>query len=285
MTAPRFLLAIDMDGTLLKDDKTIADEDAIAIREAYRHGILVTLATGRLTAGVMPVARELGLTAPLVCADGAVLLDPASGDTLLRRSIAAERASRAVGEIMRHGLVPYVFLADTIHCESSGQRHRAMVETWSREVVVHDCLVAASAWQTPDSVSMAVGVGAESEVVRAYEHLREAHIDHLDTVYFKMAGTPEWAVRSLPSGCDKGEMLARLAERLEVPRARVAAVGDWLNDLGMFRYAGRSFAMGHAPDVVLRAATDRLSSTSVRGGGIAEAIALLIQSGGPNPRS
>lgn len=284
MPAPRFLLAIDMDGTLLKDDKTIAEEDAAAIREAHRHGILVTLATGRLTAGTMPVARELGLTAPLVCADGAVLIDPTSGDTLLRRSISAERASTAVSEIMRHGLVPFVFLADSIHCESSGQRHRAMVETWSREVVVHDCLVAAAAWQTPDSVSMAVGVGGEPEVLRAYEHLCQAHVDHLDTVYFKLAGTPEWAVRSLPSGCDKGEMLARLAERLDVPRANVAAVGDWLNDLGMFQYAGRSFAMGHAPDVVLRAATDRLRATSVRGGGIAEAISLLLQAEARDPR-
>lgn len=276
MTPPRFLLAIDMDGTLLKDDKTIAEEDAAAIRDASRHGILVTLATGRLTAGVMPTARELGLTAPLVCADGAVLLDPSSGDTLLRRSIAAERASRAVREIMDHDLVPYVFLADTIHCESSGEQHRAMVETWSREVVVHASLPAASAWQMDGSVSMAIGVGTEKAVVRAYEHLTEAHVDHLDTVYFKMAGTPEWAVRSLPSGCDKGEMLARLAERLHLPAARVVAVGDWLNDLGMFKYAGRSFAMGHAPDVVRSAATDVLRATSARGGGIAEAISMLI---------
>jgi Cof subfamily protein (haloacid dehalogenase superfamily) len=276
MLPPRFLLAVDMDGTLLKDDKTIAEEDAAAIRDAARHGILVTLATGRLTAGVMPSARELGLTVPLVCADGAVLLDPKSGETLLRRSIAADRASRAIRELVEHGLVPYVFLADTIHCESSGERHRTMVETWSREVVVHASLAAAAVWQTPDSVSMAIGIGAEPAVVRAYEHLTQAHVDHLDTVYFKLAGTPEWAVRSLPLGCDKGEMLARLAERLNVPRARVAVVGDWLNDLGMFKYAARSFAMGHAPEVVQRAATDVLRSTSVRGGGIAEAISMLL---------
>jgi hypothetical protein len=276
MIPPRFLLALDMDGTLLKDDKTIAEEDAAAIREASRHGILVTLATGRLTAGVMPTARELALTLPLVCADGAVLLDPKSGDTLLRRSIAADRASRAIREIVEHGLVPYVFLADAIHCESSGEQHRPMVETWSRQVVVHASLATATVWQTPDCVSMAVGIGAEAAVVRASEHLTEAHVDHLDTVYFKLAGTPEWAVRSLPIGCDKGEMLARLAERLHIPRARVAVVGDWFNDLGMFKYAGRSFAMGHAPDVVQRAATDVLRSTSVRGGGIAEAISMLL---------
>jgi hydroxymethylpyrimidine pyrophosphatase-like HAD family hydrolase len=71
-------------------------------------------------------------------------------------------------------------------------------------------------------------------------------------------------------------MLAQLAQRLGVPRARVAAVGDWLNDVGMFAFAGRSFAMGHAPSIVQSAATDVLRSTSRAGGGVAEAIAALI---------
>jgi hydroxymethylpyrimidine pyrophosphatase-like HAD family hydrolase len=71
-------------------------------------------------------------------------------------------------------------------------------------------------------------------------------------------------------------MLAQLAERLALPRARVAAVGDWLNDIGMFKFAGRPFAMAHAPDVVRAAATDVLAATAARGGGVAEAIARLI---------
>jgi Cof subfamily protein (haloacid dehalogenase superfamily) len=276
MQSPRLLLALDMDGTLLRDDKTIAPADVEAIRSASRHGILVTLATGRLTAGTLPTARELGLSAPLVCADGAVLLDPIEGRTLLRRSIVPEQATAAVRSLLDHELVPFVFLADTIHCDAAGERHRAIVETWSREVVVHPSLGAASAWQEPDCVSMTVGIGTEADVLRAHAHLSQAHAGALDTVYFRVAGMPEWAVRSLPGGCDKSDMLARLAERLGIPAARVVAVGDWLNDLGMFKYAGRSFAMGHAPDVVREAATDVLRATSAEGGGIAEAIAALL---------
>jgi hydroxymethylpyrimidine pyrophosphatase-like HAD family hydrolase len=52
----------------------------------------------------------------------------------------------------------------------------------------------------------------------------------------------------------------------------VVVVGDWLNDLPMFEVAGRSFAMGQAPEDVKRAATDRLKADGMRGGGIAEAI-------------
>jgi Cof subfamily protein (haloacid dehalogenase superfamily) len=276
MLAPRYLLAVDMDGTLLRDDKSIAAEDREAILAAPAHGIAVTIATGRLTTGALPVARELGLSTPLVCADGAVLFDPVTGTYLQRRSIVAERAVHAVETIMGHGLVPYVFLADSIHCESSGERHRAVVETWTRDLVVHGSLAGAATWRAPEAVAMTLGVGSEEAVLQVAEQLRGMHVGELDTVHFSLMNTSVWAVRSLPGGCDKGQMLAQLAERLALPRSRVVAVGDWLNDLGMFQYAGRSFAMGHAPAVVRAAATDVLSATAVRGGGVAEAIAKLI---------
>jgi hydroxymethylpyrimidine pyrophosphatase-like HAD family hydrolase len=276
MLEPRYLLAVDMDGTLLRDDKSIAEDDAEAIRSAAAHGILVTIATGRLTTGALPVARALGLSTPLVCADGAVLVDPIGGTFLHRRSIVAERAAHAVDAIMGHGLVPYIFLADSIHCEGSGEQHRAVVETWTRDVVVHGSLVAASTWRAPESVAMTLGLGSEAAVLRASEQLRGVHVGELDTIHFNLFGSTVWAVRSLPGGCDKGEMLAHLAQRLALPRERVAAVGDWLNDLGMFSFAGRSFAMGHAPAVVRAAATCVLRSTAARGGGVAEAISMLI---------
>lgn len=283
MSEPRFLLAVDMDGTLLRDDKTIAPEDLEAIRAAPAHGILVTIATGRLTTGALPVARQLGLSTPLICADGAVLVDPLLGTLLHQRSILAEHAVHAVDTIMANGLVPYVFLADSIHCEASGEQHRSVVETWTPELFVHGSLASAAAWREPECVAMTVGIGSEEWVLRASEQLRRSHLDQLDTVHFSLFGTPVWAVRSLPGGCDKGQMLAQLAARLNLPRTRVAAVGDWLNDLGMFGYAWRSFAMGHAPSIVQNAATDVLRSTSRAGGGVAEAIARLIATNPPEP--
>jgi Cof subfamily protein (haloacid dehalogenase superfamily) len=279
MQAPRFLLAVDMDGTLLRDDKTIAPEDAAAVLAASAHGIAVTIATGRLTTGALPAARELRLGTPLVCADGAVLIDPLQGSVLHRRSIVAEHAERALDVIVGHGLVPYVFLADEIHCEASGEQHRSFVETWTPEVVVHGSLSTAGAWREPERVAMTLGIGTEQWVLRASEQLRGAHAGVLDTVHFNLMGAEVWAVRSLPGGCDKGVMLAQLAESLGLPRSRVAAVGDWYNDVGMFGYAGRSFAMGHAPSAVRNAATDVLRATSRRGGGVAEAIGALIASG------
>lgn len=265
-----------MDGTLLRDDKTIAREDVLAIREAAQNGIAVTLATGRLTTGALPTARALGLSTPLICADGAVLADAETGKSIEQRSMREAHARGALEAIVAHGLMPYVFLSDSIHCDVEGEQHRSIVDTWTRELVVHASLAAAQVWQATDCVAMTLGIGVEAHVERASEHLQEQHASDLDTVHFPMKGTAFSAVRSLPRGCDKAEMLAQLAARMGLPASRVAAVGDWLNDLGMFGYAGRSFAMGQAPSVVQDAATDVLRSTSRAGGGVAEAIAALL---------
>lgn len=272
----RLLLAIDMDGTLLRDDKTIAGEDVDAIRLAASRDIAVTLSTGRLTTGALPTARELGLSTPLICADGSVLVDVSTGAYLEQRSIRREHAERAVLTLFEHGLTPYVFMADAIHCEEAGERQRAFVDTWTREMVVHASLAGASLWQQPEGVAVTLGIGDQGSVARASEHLSARHGDELDTVHFTLGGSSVWGVRSLRRGCDKGQMLASLARRMALPRERVAVVGDWLNDLGMFEYAGRSFAMGHAPPVVRAAATHVLSATSHAGGGVAEAITALL---------
>ena len=65
---------------------------------------------------------------------------------------------------------------------------------------------------------------------------------------------------------------ARLGDE-GVALADTVCVGDWVNDVPMFEVAGRSFAMGQAPDEVKSKATDVLSETTEQGGGVARAVA------------
>jgi hydroxymethylpyrimidine pyrophosphatase-like HAD family hydrolase len=74
------------------------------------------------------------------------------------------------------------------------------------------------------------------------------------------------------AGGTKGTALTWLAKHYGIPLEDTICVGDWLNDLTMFRVAGRSFAMGQAPDEVKAAATDVLEETHEIGGGIAMAV-------------
>jgi hydroxymethylpyrimidine pyrophosphatase-like HAD family hydrolase len=122
---------------------------------------------------------------------------------------------------------------------------------------------------------MAVGVGT-ADAVRSAETALRAHPEvgtHIES--FAIGGTDQWLVRLRPPACNKAIGLASLAERMGLAPSQVATIGDWHNDLEMLKWSGWSFAVGHAPDEVKRAAKHPLESTALSGGAVAEAIAYL----------
>jgi HAD superfamily hydrolase (TIGR01484 family) len=266
------LLALDIDGTLLKHDGTTDPRDAAAIVKARAAGITVTLATGRLASGSLAIARSLELDVPLVCADGATLVDPRTGAYLEARTLDVEVAEAIMLVLDAHALSRFVFTHDVIHGDELGRAHLPYVTAWTLDVRLHERLAERAPWRADGAITMAIGIGAEDSVARARAIVARDHSATVDLLGFPLRGG-DHALRMLRRGVSKADGLARLCARLGIEREDVTVVGDWLNDLSMFAWAGRSFAMGQAPPSVRDAATDRLHATATTGGGVAEAIA------------
>jgi HAD superfamily hydrolase (TIGR01484 family) len=266
-----------MDGTLLRSDGTVDDRDVAAVSRAMRSGVIVTIATGRVATGTLPTARQLGLDAPLVCADGGLIVSATTGERLVQQGIALRVAESLLGVLREHSLVPFVLLPDSVHCDESGRAHAEYVSVWTTAITVHADLHLAEAWRLDGEIALAVGIGEHDAVERAMATIRVRHDGVLDLVRFRIARTEShWALLARPHGCSKGAALARIAGQLGVAHEDTAVVGDWYNDVPMFQWAARSFAMGQAPDPVRSAATDVLEATVFTGGGVAEAIARWI---------
>lgn len=265
------LLAIDLDGTLLRRDGTIDPRDASAIRRARDAGVTVTLATGRLTTGTLPVARALELDVPLVCADGATLCCAKTSEILERNAMALEHADAMLRALERHRLASFVFLHDAIHCDEAGVAHKIHVRGWSEQVHVHPSLERAEAWRAHGDVAMMLGIGDVEAAEQARAAIDASLGAHVVTSGFTVG--ERGVVRGFRVGCSKGTGVERVAARIGAARQDVAVIGDWWNDLPMFACAGRSFVMQGAPSAVRDAATDRLESRVGEGGGVAEAIA------------
>jgi Cof subfamily protein (haloacid dehalogenase superfamily) len=260
------LFAMDLDGTLLDRDGRVRPRDAAAIAEARRQGIVVTIATGRLTTGTLPVARELGLDAPLVCADGAVTAWATTGRVLDRRPIATMRAAEVLSAARARGLASFVFNPGHIHSCARGVPHHGYVGTWSRSITTHEDVEGAAAWRAdPDGVVMVLAIGARDAVDDLVARMAVDAPD-LEVLAFGLEPGRVHCARFIARGVSKGAALEALAARLGARQADVACAGDWQNDLPMFAWAGRSFAMPHAPEDVKAAATDRLEE------GVAEAL-------------
>lgn len=273
------LLALDLDGTLLRHDGEVDPRDVDAIAELRAAGVRVTIATGRIATGALPVAVRLGLDTTLVCAEGAVLVDPRDGAVLRHEPMHVAVTETVTETFDRHSLDAFWFLHDEIHGEHGGADLLRYVETWSPKVTLHEDLSRSVAWDAHrHSVTMAVGFGPRDAVMQAHAAVTEAHGDALLAVTFATSRDRDrWTLLTRSARTDKATGLAHVARELGITPREVTVVGDWLNDVPMFRWAGRSFVMGQSPDEVAVHATDRLRATSRDGAGVAEAIEALFR--------
>src|SRR5690625_1977695 len=88
------LLALDMDGTLLTNRKTITKKVSSSIKELISRDFGVTIATGRFPGSAWLHAQTLGLTYPLIALNGAVVLDAKKGEAIESVSLPPQVAGK-----------------------------------------------------------------------------------------------------------------------------------------------------------------------------------------------
>lgn len=260
------LLALDLDGTLLRSDHSVDARDVAAIAELQRAGVTVTIVTGRLQSGAVGAARVCAIEGAIACVEGSHLVELASNVTLAHHPMAEDISATVRSALAANRLAGFVFDSGGIHHDHAGGRYSKYVSTWSPNMrVVEEDL----AWKTkPLAV---VGIGTPEQVEAAHAVVRDA--EQLFSVSFPVSQCPGMhAVLVRAAGPSKGTALAELCRAAGCTLAEAVAVGDWVNDIPMFEVAGRSFSMGSSPDHVRAKATDTLAATQGAGGGIAEAI-------------
>jgi Cof subfamily protein (haloacid dehalogenase superfamily) len=262
------LLALDLDGTLLRSDQTIDDRDVAAIRALQDAGVVVTIVTGRLRSGATAAARRCGIEGAIACVEGSHIVDLGTGATLAHHPIDGEIAGGLRDAFAAAGLAGFVFDADGIHHDTAGEKFARYITTWSPNLrVVED----AAAWQcTPLA---AVAIGEPDAAAAMHDELLRDRPGDLFSVRFPVHAFPgAHAVLCRAAGPSKGTALAELCRAAGCATSDAVVVGDWVNDVPMFDVAGRSFAMSTSPDDVRARATDVLPTAQGEGGGIAEAI-------------
>ena len=103
---PYRLLMLDIDGTLLNEQGQITPRTRRAVAAAQAAGVVVALATARRYLSASQFATELGLAAPVVSYDGALIRLHPSGERWHSDPLPAVVGQAAVDAIARHGLQP-----------------------------------------------------------------------------------------------------------------------------------------------------------------------------------
>jgi Cof subfamily protein (haloacid dehalogenase superfamily) len=252
------LIACDVDGTLFDDNETISPRTREAIRAAVSSGARFVVATGRPPRWIRPVVEAIGFAPMAVCANGAVLYDPATDRVVSARTLSvdtlgelAEIATRAIpgaglaveriGERAHDTATPQFV-------SSPGYEH-AWLNPDNTEVSIPDLL------STPAIKLLIRKTGARSADMAA------ALAEHVGIEGDITYSTNNGLVEIVPLGISKATGVQEVAGPLDIGRADVLAFGDMPNDVPMLLWAGRGVAMANAhPDAV--SAADEVTASN-----------------------
>ena len=98
------LIATDLDDTLLDAGSALTPRSKAALQAAMAAGCGVAIVSGRMLEATLPFANEIGVNAPMVLYNGAMLYDPRSRETLFARRIPFDTALSMVRMIEGMGL-------------------------------------------------------------------------------------------------------------------------------------------------------------------------------------
>jgi Cof subfamily protein (haloacid dehalogenase superfamily) len=267
------LLALDLDGTLLDHEGAANDVDVKAVRDLHARGIKVTILTGRLYSGTRDSAELLGIRGPVGCADGSHIVNVRNDRTLMHRGIRGHAASCLRESLERNDLVAFLFAEDAIVHDERGADYLPYVRTWSTDLRYARRVTDHALWSSDEGMTAVVALGKETSIGKTVADIQRHALESMQVATFPFRrDSSHWGMVARASGGTKGTALEWVSGHYGIDISETVCVGDWLNDLPMMQRAGRSFAMGQAPDEVKAAATDVLAATIEGGGGIAEAI-------------
>src|SRR5207248_671328 len=109
------LIALDLDGTIFTDDLIISRRMRAAIRDAQDHGVILTIATGRMFRSARAIAEDLSIAQPLICYQGALVCHSATAEVLYHKTVPLDLARAIIHETARRGLHLNLYMNDEIY--------------------------------------------------------------------------------------------------------------------------------------------------------------------------
>ncbi len=238
------LIAVDLDGTLLRSDRTVSARTAAALAQARAHGwhvVPVTARPPRFLDALAVVNEHFDLA---VCCNGALVYDINAGAILEHTALNVADALRIATQL-RARLPGVCFAAEM----GLGYGWDAAYASLPDALLDPGGTTAEIEQLFGNSVTKLIVRHSGMEFERLLAGARDITLDHCEITHSTME-----FIEIARHGVDKAAALARTAERLGIPSTDVVAFGDMPNDLPMLRWAGRSVAVANAHPGVLEAA-------------------------------
>lgn len=245
------LAALDLDGTLLRADKTISARTRRVLAALPAAGVLVVLVSGRPPRTLREIARHVGVSGLAICCNGAIIYDLERAAIARHAAIDAAIARRLIDDL--RAAVPGVCFACEqgldFACEPA---YAALVPEGAQ-----------ASWPVGEALSL-----CSAPVTKLIVRHADLPCEELRGQVAAVAGAAAVVsysgapfVEVSAAGIHKASALAALCADRDIDAAAVIAFGDMPNDLPMLHWAGRAVAVANAhPEVLAAVAETTLSN-------------------------
>ena len=240
------LLVLDVDGTLLNNEKEISKRTLASLLKVQQMGIRIALASGRPTYGLMPLAKilELGNYGGFIVSyNGCQIINAQNGEILFERRINPEMLPYLEKKAHKNGFAIFTYHDDTLLTDSPNNEHiRTEAKLNNLKIIKEEDFSIAIDFAPCKCMLVS---DDEEALTGLEEHWKRRLNGTLDV--FR---SEPYFLEVVPCGIDKANTLGALLSHLNITREEVIAIGDGVCDVNMLQIAGLGIAMGHSQDSV-----------------------------------
>ena len=249
MTSP-YLIALDLDGTLLTDNKTISARTKETIAKARNQGHIFMISTGRPFRSSVQFYNELQLDSPIVNFNGAFVHHPLNRNWgIYHQPMPLDVAKDIVNA--SHNFQLFNIIAEVVDDVYFHYHDEKLLEIFCKDkpkITTGDL----RKFLHEDPTSLLIHADVK-DVPSIRKHLSDVHAEVID---HRRWGAPYHIIEIVKAGLNKALGIQRVADYYQIPRENIIAFGDEDNDLEMIEYAGIGVAMNNGIDALKNIANE-----------------------------
>lgn len=264
------LLVLDVDGTLLNEEKVISKRTLSALLKVQQTGVRIALASGRPTYGLLPIAKslELGLYGGFILSyNGSQIINAKNGEILFERRINPEMIPYIEKKAVKNNFALFTYHDDTLLTNSPDNVHVQEEAALNNLKIITEEEFSTAIDFAPCKCML---VSDDEEALTGLENHWKKRLDGVLDVF----RSEPYFLEVVPCSVDKANTLAVLLEYLGIQRDEVMAIGDGVCDVTMIQMAGTGVAMGNSVESV-KICADYTTDTN-ENDGVAQVVEKLI---------
>ncbi|MEJ6120720.1 Cof-type HAD-IIB family hydrolase [Vibrio sp. 2-Bac 85] len=264
------LLAIDLDGTILKDNHQLNPYSQKLIQQLKVH-YHVLIVTGRHHTAAKPYYEQLQLDTPIICCNGTYIYDYQQDTVLYENAINKDLATYFIHSSEQHQLKMVMYITDAmVYSLEDPIAYMKPLDAWAK---TFPKTKQPNIYQTDEFTSLITATDYIWKFVVEGDLLTLQKFLQQDWIKDKFEGA--WSASSridlAKVGNNKGNALAHYAKKIGIKPENIVAVGDNFNDIPMLRFAGVGIAMQQA-NAEVKVCADIISDTDNHGDGVARIL-------------